>query len=111
MAGRGVSMVSESTEVSGANMALVMNISAAKSLMELLRTNLGPRGTLKLLVSGGGDIKLTKDGNVLLHEMVRCVVCARALLRVCVSGRGAREEWCSCHGHAGPIVVGPWPCP
>ena len=23
------------------------------------------------LVSGAGDIKLTKDGNVLLHEMVR----------------------------------------
>ena len=23
------------------------------------------------LVSGSGDIKLTKDGNVLLHEMVR----------------------------------------
>ena len=26
------------------------------------------------LVSGSGDIKLTKDGNVLLHEMV-CLVC------------------------------------
>jgi T-complex protein 1 subunit zeta len=72
MAGRGVSMVSEGTEVSGAHQALIMNISAAKSLMELLRTNLGPRGTLKLLVSGGGDLKLTKDGNVLLHEMVGC---------------------------------------
>ena len=23
------------------------------------------------LVSGGGDVKITKDGNVLLHEMVR----------------------------------------
>lgn len=23
------------------------------------------------LVSGAGDIKITKDGNVLLHEMVR----------------------------------------
>lgn len=26
------------------------------------------------LVSGAGDIKLTKDGNVLLHEMVRVAV-------------------------------------
>ena len=25
---------------------------------------------LRRLVSGAGDIKLTKDGNVLLHEMV-----------------------------------------
>lgn len=29
----------------------------------------GPKGTLKMLVGGAGQIKLTKDGNVLLHEM------------------------------------------
>lgn len=29
----------------------------------------GPRGTLKMLVGGAGQIKITKDGNVLLHEM------------------------------------------
>lgn len=49
--------------------ALVMNITAAKGLQDVLRSNLGPRGTLKMLVSGAGDIKLTKDGNTLLHEM------------------------------------------
>ena len=30
---------------------------------------IGPKGTLKMLVGGAGQIKLTKDGNVLLHEM------------------------------------------
>lgn len=35
----------------------------------VLKTNLGPRGTLKMLVGGAGQIKITKDGNVLLHEM------------------------------------------
>ncbi len=30
---------------------------------------IGPRGTLKMLVDGSGQVKLTKDGNVLLHEM------------------------------------------
>jgi hypothetical protein len=40
--------------------------------MEVLKSNLGPRGTLKMLVSGAGDIKITKDGAVLLHEMVCC---------------------------------------
>jgi chaperonin GroEL (HSP60 family) len=29
----------------------------------------GPKGTIKMLVGGAGDIKLTKDGAVLLHEM------------------------------------------
>jgi T-complex protein 1 subunit zeta len=34
-----------------------------------LKTNLGPKGTIKMLVGGAGQIKLTKDGNVLLREM------------------------------------------
>jgi T-complex protein 1 subunit zeta len=34
-----------------------------------MKSNLGPKGTMKMLVSGAGDIKVTKDGNVLLHEM------------------------------------------
>ena len=39
------------------------------SFQDVLKTNLGPKGTMKMLVGGAGDIKITKDGNVLLHEM------------------------------------------
>jgi T-complex protein 1 subunit zeta len=46
-----------------------MNINAAKGLQDVLKTNLGPKGTIKMLVGGSGDIKLTKDGNTLLKEM------------------------------------------
>jgi T-complex protein 1 subunit zeta len=35
----------------------------------LAQTYLGPRGTLKMLVDGSGQIKMTKDGKVLLSEM------------------------------------------
>jgi T-complex protein 1 subunit zeta len=49
--------------------ALAMNINAAMGLMEVMKSNLGPKGTLKMLVGGAGQIKLTKDGSVLLHEM------------------------------------------
>lgn len=31
--------------------------------------HIGPRGTLKMLVDGAGQIKMTKDGKVLLSEM------------------------------------------
>jgi T-complex protein 1 subunit zeta len=55
--------------VARAGQALAVNISAAKGIQEVLKSNLGPRGTMKMLVSGSGDIKITKDGNVLLHEM------------------------------------------
>lgn len=56
-------------DISRSVQSLAMNISAAKGLQNVLRTNLGPKGTIKMLVSGAGDIKLTKDGNILLHEM------------------------------------------
>ncbi len=49
--------------------ALAMNINAGKGLLEVMKSNLGPRGTLKMLVSGSGQVKLTKDGSVLLNEM------------------------------------------
>lgn len=49
--------------------ALQINIGAARGLQEVLKTNLGPKGTMKMLVSGAGLIKITKDGNTLLGEM------------------------------------------
>ncbi|GBG25145.1 T-complex protein 1 subunit zeta [Hondaea fermentalgiana] len=49
--------------------ALAINLAAARGLQEVLKSNLGPKGTLKMLVGGAGQIKLTKDGNTLLHEM------------------------------------------
>ncbi|EME77834.1 uncharacterized protein MYCFIDRAFT_57380 [Pseudocercospora fijiensis CIRAD86] len=49
--------------------ALRVNISAGEGLQDVLASNLGPTGTLKMLVDGSGQIKLTKDGSVLLKEM------------------------------------------
>ncbi|KIW02740.1 T-complex protein 1, zeta subunit [Verruconis gallopava] len=49
--------------------ALKVNISAGEGLENVLASNLGPTGTLKMLVDGAGGIKLTKDGSVLLREM------------------------------------------
>ncbi|SCW04118.1 LAFE_0H06326g1_1 [Lachancea fermentati] len=49
--------------------ALKVNVTSAEGLQSVLETNLGPKGTLKMLVDGAGNIKLTKDGKVLLTEM------------------------------------------
>jgi len=64
-----ISCLNPKAELARHAVALEMNISGARGLQEVMRTNLGPRGTLKMLVSGSGDLKLTKDGNILLHEM------------------------------------------
>ncbi|CAG59650.1 uncharacterized protein GVI51_G08151 [Nakaseomyces glabratus] len=49
--------------------ALKVNVTSAEGLQSVLETNLGPKGTLKMLVDGAGNIKLTKDGKILLTEM------------------------------------------
>jgi T-complex protein 1 subunit zeta len=43
--------------------ALFMNINAAKGLQDVMRSNLGPRGTIKMLVDGAG-------GNLLILLVV-----------------------------------------
>jgi len=64
-----ISLLNPKAETARAAQALAINISASKGLQDVMKTNLGPKGTMKMLVSGAGDIKITKDGNVLLHEM------------------------------------------
>lgn len=64
-----ISVLNPKAEIVRHSQALAVNINGARGLQDVLKSNLGPRGTLKMLVSGAGDIKLTKDGNVLLHEM------------------------------------------
>lgn len=56
----GVRTLNKNADVMGAKAALHMNIHAAGGLQDVMKTNLGPRGTIKMLVSGAGDIKLTK---------------------------------------------------
>ena len=41
-------------EVMGKDAALFMNINAAKGLHDVMKTNLGPKGTIKMLVGGAG---------------------------------------------------------
>lgn len=64
-----VELINQNAEHVGKRQALLINTAAATGLQNVLKTNLGPKGTLKMLVGGAGQIKLTKDGNTLLHEM------------------------------------------
>jgi T-complex protein 1 subunit zeta len=64
-----VTVVNSKADVLKATQALAVNLNAAKGLQEVMKSNLGPRGTLKMLVGGAGQIKITKDGNMLLQEM------------------------------------------
>ena len=62
-------LINSKADILKKSAALNMNINAAKGLQEVIRSNVGPKGTLKMLVGGAGQVKITKDGNVLLQEM------------------------------------------
>lgn len=64
-----IRLLNSNAEISQRGIARHTTITAAKGLQDVLRSNLGPKGTIKMLVSGAGDIKITKDGKVLLDEM------------------------------------------
>ncbi|BES91333.1 unnamed protein product [Nesidiocoris tenuis] len=65
--------------------ALALNITAAKGLQDVMKSNLGPKGTMKMLVSGSGDIRITKDGNILLHDMQIQHPTASLIARACTA--------------------------
>lgn len=62
-------MVNPDAEIVSMGQCLQLNVAAARGLQSVLKSNLGPKGTLKMLVGGAGQIKITKDGAVLLYEM------------------------------------------
>lgn len=80
-----VSLLNPKAEIARAAQALGINITAAVGLKRLMATNLGPKGTTKMLVSPAGDIKITKDGNVLLQEMNFCHPTASMIARASTS--------------------------
>tara|TARA_B100000131_G_scaffold76040_1_gene72525 strand:- start:2296 stop:2793 length:498 start_codon:yes stop_codon:yes gene_type:complete len=62
--------INPNAELMNADAALFMNINAAKGLQDVMKTNLGPKGTIKMLVDGAGG--------------------ARVVVRVCSIARGRR---------------------
>ncbi|KZV89733.1 T-complex protein 1 zeta subunit [Exidia glandulosa HHB12029] len=65
----GIELINPKAESVRRGQALQANTTGAMGLANVVRSNLGPRGTLKMLVDGSGQIKMTKDGKVLLSEM------------------------------------------
>ena len=45
------------------------NIAAAKAVSDIVRTTLGPKSMLKMLLDPMGGIVLTNDGNAILREV------------------------------------------
>jgi archaeal chaperonin len=62
-------LLKEGTTETKGNQAQRNNINAAKTIAEIVRTSLGPRGMDKMLVNSLGDVTITNDGATILKEM------------------------------------------
>jgi T-complex protein 1 subunit zeta len=70
MSSQHIHELAPNAEIVSKQQALLVNTAAAVGLQNVLKSNLGPTGTLKLLVGGTvSQLKLTKDGCTLLKEM------------------------------------------
>ena len=71
MAAEGVPILvlKEGTARTKGKEALINNIQAAKTLADIMRSSLGPRGMDKMLVDQFGDITITNDGATILDEI------------------------------------------
>ena len=56
-----VKQLNSKAEVMGKSAALFMNINASKGLHEVMKSNLGPKGTIKMLVGGSGGRLISLD--------------------------------------------------
>ncbi|KAG9290218.1 hypothetical protein G9A89_022194 [Geosiphon pyriformis] len=62
--------------------AQVSNITAAKTVADIIRTCLGPRSMLKMLLDPMGGIVLTNDGNAILREVEVAHPAAKSMIEL-----------------------------
>lgn len=76
------SILAEGTERAKGRDAMRMNIMAARTIAESVRSTLGPMGMDKMLVDTLGDVIVTNDGATILREMDVQHPVARMLIEV-----------------------------
>lgn len=59
------------------------NIEAAKVMSDVIRTSLGPKAMLKMVIDQMGGIVVTSDGNAVLRELDVAHPAAKSMLEVC----------------------------
>lgn len=64
-----VTVLQTNTKRESGRKAQLGNIMAGKAVADIVRTTLGPRAMLKMLLDANGSIVLTNDGNAILREI------------------------------------------
>lgn len=64
-----VMVLNSNTKRESGKQAQLGNIAAAKAVSDIIRTTLGPRSMLKMLLDPMGGVVMTNDGNCILREV------------------------------------------
>ena len=69
MGGAPVMVMNQKVQREQGRKAQLSNIQAGKAVSDIIRTTLGPRSMLKMLLDPMGGIVMTNDGNSILREV------------------------------------------
>ncbi len=75
-------VLNENTERETGRKAQKGNIAAAKAVADIIRTTLGPRSMLKMLLDPMGGVVMTNDGNSILREVDVSHPAARSMIEL-----------------------------
>ncbi|GMR36354.1 hypothetical protein PMAYCL1PPCAC_06549, partial [Pristionchus mayeri] len=67
--GQPIIVLSQGTKRESGHQVQIGNITACKTIADVIRTSLGPRAMLKMLMDPMGGIVMTNDGNAILREI------------------------------------------
>ncbi|KMT13970.1 hypothetical protein BVRB_4g078030 [Beta vulgaris subsp. vulgaris] len=77
-----VLVLNDSTKRESGSKVHHANIRAAKAVAEVIRTTLGPRSMLKMLLDAAGGIVVTNDGNAILRELDLAHPAAKSMIEL-----------------------------
>ena len=89
MGGAPVMVMNQKVQRETGRKAQLSNIQAGKAVSEIIRTTLGPRSMLKMLLDPMGGIVMTNDGNSILREVDVAHPAAKSMLEL---SRAQEEE-------------------
>eukprot|EP01059_Diplonema_ambulator_P015175 TRINITY_DN26281_c0_g1_i1.p1 TRINITY_DN26281_c0_g1~~TRINITY_DN26281_c0_g1_i1.p1 ORF type:complete len:564 (+),score=243.54 TRINITY_DN26281_c0_g1_i1:50-1693(+) len=101
MAGQQVLVLQSNTKREHGRKAQLNNISAGKSVADLIRTTLGPRSMLKMILDPMGSTQITNDGNAILREIDVVHPAAKHMIELA----RAQDEECG-DGTTSVIILG-----
>jgi T-complex protein 1 subunit gamma len=82
-------LIDQNTQRQSGRQAQLSNIQAAKAVASIIRTTLGPRSMLKMLLDPMGSIVITNDGHCILREVDVSHPAAKSMLEL---SRSTDEE-------------------